>query len=58
LAARNVDGETQSLTGLRYPGDVPIVARLRAGEVVDFGPGQRGPDAAFRRAFAAPMDQP
>ena len=42
-----------------YPGDLPIVARLRAGEVVEFGaapsflPG--GVRVAFHRGFAAPM---
>ena len=50
-----VDGET------RYPGDLPIVARLRAGQMVQFGaapshtlvPGRVAPP--FRRGFAAPM---
>jgi len=43
----------------RYSADVPIVARLRAGEVVDFGTGPAvipgGVPMTVRRGFAAPM---
>ena len=60
-AARGLAGQAVSDKESRYPADVPVVARLRAGEVVHFGAvpshtlaGDRvsGP---FRRGFAAPM---
>jgi signal transduction histidine kinase len=57
-ASRGLSDEILSDVDLRYPADVPIVARLRAGEVVDFGavPGHiRDTDPPFRRGFAAPM---
>jgi signal transduction histidine kinase len=60
-AARGLAGDPPAGKDVRYPADVPIVARLRAGEVVQFGaapshtlvPGRvRTP---FRKGFAAPM---
>jgi signal transduction histidine kinase len=57
-ASQGLTGEVVADGDLRYPGDVPIVARLRRGEVVDFGavPGHvRNVDAPFQRGFAAPM---
>jgi len=60
-AARGLAHQTAPDTEVRYPAELPIVARLRAGEVVQFGaapsmtlvPGRVA--APFRRGFAAPM---
>jgi signal transduction histidine kinase len=60
-AARGLAGDQARTEDKRYPGDMPIVARLRAGELVDFGafPSQALVEGhvqtPFRRAFAAPL---
>ncbi|HJQ74900.1 MAG TPA: ATP-binding protein, partial [Gaiellaceae bacterium] len=60
-AARGRAGETLPEKEVRYPAELPIVARLRAGEVVQFGVAPSHTLAAgrvaapFRRGFAAPM---
>jgi hypothetical protein len=57
-ASRGLADEVTADVDLRYPADVPIVARLRAGEFVDFGaaPGHiRRAAVPFQRGFAAPM---
>jgi signal transduction histidine kinase len=60
-AARGLSDQSVSDKEARYSADLPVVARLRAGEVVHFGaapshtlvPGRVA--APFRRGFAAPM---
>ena len=60
-AARGLAESVASDADVRYPGDLPVVARLRAGQLVEFGavpsqtlvPGRVPPP--FRRGFAAPM---
>jgi signal transduction histidine kinase len=60
-AARGLADDGTPDREARYPGDLPIVARLRAGQMVEFGaapshtlvPGRVAPP--FRRGFAAPM---
>jgi signal transduction histidine kinase len=60
-AARGLSHESYREREVRYPAEIPIVARLRAGEVVDFGAvlaQTHMPVRAaipFRRGFAAPM---
>src|SRR5207249_3269256 len=60
-AAHGLDVEPDGAAEVRYTADLPIIGRLRAGEVVQFG---AGPSHAlvsgrvalpFRRGFAAPM---
>src|SRR5881296_2674260 len=60
-AAHGLDVEPGGAAEVRYTADLPIIGRLRAGEVVQFG---AGPSHAlvsgrvalpFRRGFAAPM---
>jgi signal transduction histidine kinase len=59
VASRGLADQTSDDEERSYPADLPIVSRLRAGEVVEFGaapsfvPG--GVQLAFRRGFAAPM---
>jgi signal transduction histidine kinase len=61
VAARGLAEQPASGDDVRYPAELPIVARLRAGEVVQFGaapsmilvPGRVAPP--FRKGFAAPM---
>jgi signal transduction histidine kinase len=60
-AARGLAAERVRSGEVHYPADMPIVARLRAGEVVDFGavPShslvEGRVETSFRRGFAAPL---